>query len=191
MCGTRTAQRRGPGNETGVVTFTDVDPADYRLTEVEFPAGNTAFILACQSNRRDFGGYPFNPFVLTATDGSVDVSLLAGETLTCDWYDVPAAEAVLSVQVYACGSAQPSVAVCDPASGPFLFVLAPVSGEGEAITFETEVDGAARLATGEGSYTLTEVGQQPCAVEATHTDAEGNLQLGAEQEVVVQVFHCD
>jgi hypothetical protein len=173
-----------------VATFGGVGPGDHRLTRVEFPVGGGALILACQSNRRDIGSYPFAPFALVPADGSVRVSLIAGETLVCDWYEAPAEEQGLTVRVYECGSSEPSVEACDAAAEGVRFVLVPVTGEGDPITFDTDETGTAHLMGLDGTYTLSQVGRQPCALESLDLDAEGNLTLDAESETVVRVFNC-
>lgn len=43
----------------------------------------------------------------------------------------------------------------------------------------------------DNTYTLSEVGQQPCAIESADADADGNLALSPERETVANVFHCD
>ena len=78
----------GPGS--GQATFTGIAPGDYHLAEAEFRIGDAAFIMSCDSDRRDFGDYPFTPFANAAADGSVRLTIVEDETLTCDWYDVRA-----------------------------------------------------------------------------------------------------
>lgn len=176
--------------QPGEFVITDLAPGDYRLIEVEFEPDQTAFVLGCMSNQRAFDGYPFDPFAVVSAAGSVRLSLVVGETLACDWYDVPPPNPALSLQVYACGTARPSEENCEPASGQFQFVLAPVDVAGEAIGFTTDADGSVELTNAEGSFQLLEIGPQPCGMTATGTGADGNLALDAEQEVVVQIFHC-
>ena len=177
-------------DEPGVVTFEAMNPEAYRLTEVAFAAGDTAFILSCESDQRSLASYPFSPFALVGTDGSVDLSLVAGETLACDWYHVPALGADVSIQVYECGAAEPSVQTCEPATESAGFVLIPIGDEGEVITFETDASGTFSLEGVRGTFALTEVGEQPCMVSSTAFDDDGNLVLSASGEIAVDVFHC-
>jgi hypothetical protein len=71
-------------------TFSPVAPGEYRLDAVNAPLDGSAFIQSCQSDRRDFNDYLFSPFAIVANDGSVRLSLVGGETVSCDWYVVPA-----------------------------------------------------------------------------------------------------
>ena len=50
---------------------------------------DSAFVQACQSTQRDFDTDLFSPFAVVAGDGSARLWLVAGETLICDWYNVP------------------------------------------------------------------------------------------------------
>ncbi len=176
------------GAKKGEATFTGVASGDYRLTQVDLPTGDTAVILTCRSNRRDFGDYPFAPFALVASDGSVRLSLAVAETLVCDWYNAPGAG--LTVQVYACGNNQPSVEACNPAAERVRFILAPVSSQGNVLQFETDETGVAHLSGLAGAYTLSQVGRQPCAMESTDIDADRNITLSADRQTVVNVFNC-
>lgn len=186
----RRADTAGP--VVGEATFTGVVAGAYRLTELDIPSGGTAFILSCQSNQRTFGDYPLAPFGIVAVDGSVRLSLVAGESLACDWYDVPpdAANVGLTVQVFDCGSAQPSVDACEPATERARFVLAPVSGNGSLVSFETGETGTAHVNDLDGIYTLSQVGRQPCAVQSTGADANGNLAISLDRLTEVNVFNC-
>ena len=148
-----------------------------------------AFVLDCTSNARDFGDSPFFPLTTVGMNGTIGVTVQAGEDLACAWYDVPAAGPGLTVQVYVCGSNQPSLDTCDPATGNFHFVLAPVA-DGDLISFPTDENGAAHVDGLDGTYTLSEVGRQPCAIESADADADGNLALSPERETVANVFHC-
>jgi len=176
------------GAKKGEATFTGLAAGDYHLTEVDLSPGDTAMILTCQSNRRDFGTYPFTPFALVASDGSVRVAMIPGESLVCDWYDVPGAG--LTVQVYACGSNQPSVEACDPAAERVRFILAPVAGPEGVVQLETDDTGIAHVSDLSGAYTLSQIGRQPCGMEASDIDADGNLTLSPDRETVVHVFNC-
>jgi hypothetical protein len=190
-------------DEPGEATFTGVAPGDYDLVEVDFPAGETAFILTCESDRRDWDDYPVRPFALVAADGSVRLSLVAGEILVCDWYDVPeeAEDGVpgeaedggagLTVRVYTCTGDEPSVEACDPATEPVRLALMPVDGEDELVEFQTDETGTAHLSDLEGTYSLGQAGQAPCLVESDDLDDDGNLTLSADRETVVHVFNCE
>jgi hypothetical protein len=164
---------------------------EYLLAEADFGDGEAAFILSCESNRRDFADYSFSPFALVAADGSVRLTLLAGEQLTCDWYNVPGGGEGLTVHVYVCTGDEQSVDACDPAEEPVRFVLTPVDGEGDPISFQTDENGEGHQTGLDGLYTLTQVGQQPCVVESPDVDPDGNLNLSPDRPTVVNVFNCE
>lgn len=180
--------------ESGEATFSSVAPGDYRLAEGGFIIGDAAFVTTCASDRRDFADYPFAPFALAAADGSVRLSLVAGETLVCDWYDILAEgttpAAGLTLQVYDCEGDELSVAACDPAPETVRFVLVPTTGEDQPVVFETDETGTASLSDLAGRFTLSQVGRQPCGIEATEVDADGNLVLGSDRATSVNVFQC-
>ncbi len=184
------ATRSSGDDGVGIATFQGLAAGSYLLTE-RLPEGTAfAFVLGCTSDVRTFAS-PFFPMAMVGIDGMLRISLQADETLTCDWFDVPAPDAPdLTVQVYDCGSAAPSVETCEPATESHRFVLAPVDGEGNPIAFETDGEGVAGLSGFVGTYTLSEVGRQPCAVESDGADGNANLVLGADREVTARVFHC-
>jgi hypothetical protein len=197
--------------------FGGLRAGEYRLTELDLAEGTVAFILTCESTVRDFEDYPYYPFALAAADGSVDLTLVAGETLECAWYNVPpepeddedGQDALpddeaksgnpdedddadydgLQLQVYACEGEEQSVEACDPQSETARYALIPVNG-GDTKTLETDANGQGRVAGLDGVYTLVQVGQQPCVVESPDVDAQGNLSLSAGKETLVRVFNC-
>ena len=178
------------GGARSIVTFGGVTPGDHRLTRVDFPAGGAAFVLSCVSNLRDFAPYLFAPFAVVDGDGSVRLSLVAGETVVCEWYDIAVEQLGLTVRAYACGTSQPSVAACGPATEGVRFVLTPVTGAGAPIPFQTDATGAVNLTGLSGMHTLSEIGRQPCLVESPDLDPNGNLTLATDRETVVNVFNC-
>ena len=180
-----------PVDNTGKVTFANVEVGSYRLSEVDFPAGATAFIQTCTSTGRDLSTYPFQPFAFVDANGSVALSLINGETLECDWYDVPSLSGGngLTIQVYDCGANQPSVANCDKATAPVLLVLAPVT-QGSPQIVQTNDSGFAHVDGLDGNFTLSETGQQPCGVESDDLGADGTLSLSPDRATSVSVFNC-
>lgn len=72
----------------GEARFTGVRAGSYVLTELDMEDGTIAFILTCDSNRRDFDEYPYYPFAVAGPDGAAYLTVVAGETLECDWYNI-------------------------------------------------------------------------------------------------------
>jgi hypothetical protein len=95
------SQASGPSASTGTsgdapqestVGFSELTPGRYTITAAPPPEIAAAFIGACTSDTRDFGDYPFVPFALVGPDGSVVLTLEAGEHLACDWYQIAGAK---------------------------------------------------------------------------------------------------
>ncbi len=127
----------------------------------------------------------------STSNGSVALSLINGETLECDWYDVPSLTGGngITIQVYECGTNQPSVANCDKVTAPVLLVLAPVT-QGSPQIVQTNDSGFAHVDGLDGNFTLSETGQQPCGVESDDLGADGTLSLSPDRATSVSVFNC-
>jgi hypothetical protein len=183
-----------PVDNTGKVTFANVEVGSYRLSEVSFPVDASAFIQTCTSTGRDLSTYPFQPFAVVDADGSVALSLINGETLECDWYDVPSLTGGngLTIQVYECGSGQTSITTvqCEKATSPVLLVLAPVD-QGSPQIVQTNDSGFAHVDGLDGNFTLSETGEQPCRVDSDDLGADGTLSLSPDRATSVSVFNCD
>jgi hypothetical protein len=89
----------GPSASTGTsgdapqeasVAFSGLTAGRYTITAAAPPEIESAFIGACTSDVRDFADYPFAPFAFAGDDGTVALSLAAGEALDCDWYQIAA-----------------------------------------------------------------------------------------------------
>jgi hypothetical protein len=78
----------GDAPQEATVTFSGLAAGRYTAAATAPPEIASAFIGACQSDARDFSGYPFVPFAVAAADGTVVLSLEPGETLACDWYQI-------------------------------------------------------------------------------------------------------
>lgn len=85
---TRATGADGPG----AVVFAGLASGAYRLVERRPTGYAFAFVLGCTSNVRAFEGGPFFPLATVGADGTLGVTVLAGEDLACDWYDVPGEE---------------------------------------------------------------------------------------------------
>lgn len=89
--GNGTDATRTTGDDgAATATFTELVPGAYQLVG-QAPTGlGVAFILDCTSTVRSFDE-PFVPLAIVGPDGTLGVTLQAGEALTCAWYGVPAA----------------------------------------------------------------------------------------------------
>lgn len=86
----RASGQDGPGT----AAFMDLADGTYRLQAL-LPSGTGfAFVLGCESNTRAFDDEVFMPMAMVLPNGTVGLTLQAGEALTCSWYDVQAAPLV-------------------------------------------------------------------------------------------------
>ena len=80
----------GDAPQESTLGFTGLVPGRYTLTATPPPEIAAAFIGSCASDKRSFDDYPFVPFAVVGPDGAVVLTLVSGETLTCDWYQIAA-----------------------------------------------------------------------------------------------------
>jgi hypothetical protein len=92
-------QARGPSAGSGTsgdapqestLGFTGLMPGRYTVTAAAPPEIGAAFVGRCTSDKRSFEDYPFVPFAVANAEGSVVLTLVPGETLACDWYQIAA-----------------------------------------------------------------------------------------------------
>jgi hypothetical protein len=81
----------GPDGD-GTIEFAGLVPGSYHLNQAPVPGIALAFVGACESNLRDFDDVPFFPLAIAGPNGDIGLRLRAGETLQCDWYQVPDAD---------------------------------------------------------------------------------------------------
>ena len=128
--------------------FSPLEAGDYELTET-LPAGVTsAFIGGCNSTGRDFSSYLFKPFARVGSNGKVALTILDGEKLECDWYNVPAkktatAGATVKITVRDCPGQSVNLSQCAPGASGVQFTLTPVGNQGTAATLTTDASGIA------------------------------------------------
>lgn len=79
----------GDAPQQSTVRFTQLTPGRYRVTATAPAEIAGAFVGACASDRRDLAS-PFVPFA-AVVDGAVTLDLQAGETLSCDWFQIAGA----------------------------------------------------------------------------------------------------
>jgi hypothetical protein len=79
----------GDAPQEAVVRFSGLSGGQYRIRATPLPGLGGAFIAKCTSNLRNFDDYPFFPFA-RVIDGAIDIQLLPGEAMACDWYVVAA-----------------------------------------------------------------------------------------------------
>ncbi|MCC6792512.1 MAG: hypothetical protein IT336_12555 [Thermomicrobiales bacterium] len=184
----------------GTVTFRDVDPGDYLLTE-EWPLDEAddlayAFIWGCDSNYQY--AYQFTPYAMIGQQHATRIALSPGEEITCSWYNVPAeheetpvgGDASLTIVKYDCPGSSVNPANCDSASAGVAFELLPVE-EGDAIEVETGLDGTVTVEVAAGSYELIERDDEWCFASSNAFDADGYLTVEPGDAAEVEIYNCE
>lgn len=193
--GTPAMASTGAGGHPATIGFSQLPPGEYRLTLSARDGIAFSYIAQCASDARTFT-YPFSPFAIVEAGGRIDLTLLPGEHLSCDWYNVeaskdgaPAAASALTVTAYDCSGDVFDASLCNPAPGVELLLT------DAATMFEhhlvTGPDGSATF-DGAGAYTLTASGRQPCgfAGDVPVTADALSLTLDPAHPIAIQIFYC-
>jgi len=178
----------------GTVTFKDLKPGNYLLQET-FPENTeNAFIWTCESDVRVLN-YPFAPFARIDASGTLRVSLVAGETLSCDWYNVPSPEednsgdVELNVTLLHCASGQIPSSACDPADEGTGVSFTAVSGSDDPIDVEVDADGKASTSVPAGEYDV-DADQAICFADSDAITADGTLDLTGDGPIDITLYIC-
>lgn len=177
----------------GTVTFDDLRAGSYLLRE-EYPERTeAAFVWSCESDVRIFD-YPFTPFARIDSTGTIQVSLVAGETLVCSWYNVPSPDAEgevdVAISVAQCPAGAVNPSACDEPVGEGVGVsLTLTSGEGEPIDLETDEEGVASGAVPEGEYDI-DADEAICLGDSDAFTGAGTLELMAGEPVEIFLGLC-
>jgi hypothetical protein len=173
----------------GRVEFAGLEAGSYLLTEALPEDTWLAFIYTCESDQRQFQEEnPFAPFAYAGPDGRIGVVLVPGETLECDWHNVPDLQSTVTITSHACEGEVIILSTCEISPKGVAFTLSPLD-EGEPIQLLTAEDGTATTEA-EGVYQLVEEGAEWCFVESEAMDAEGNVTIGPGEQVNVSVYNC-
>jgi hypothetical protein len=179
----------------GTVTFKDLKAGSYLLAET-YPEGvHEAFVWSCDSDGRSFN-YPFTPFASVGERGTISIALIAGETVTCSWFDVPSPSASqstgavdLSITVLECSGQAINPNACDPAgAGIDIDLLANASGTDATLT--TNDDGIALGSVDAGDYDIS-TESSVCFSESDLFTADGTLDLTSVNSADVTLYLCD
>ncbi|CAN5794724.1 hypothetical protein BH23CHL4_BH23CHL4_26710 [soil metagenome] len=114
--------------------------------------------------------------------------LVAGETLECDWYNVPEPPGTVTITKYWCAGEVVIPSTCEIYTEGIAFTLLPL-GEGEDISLLTGEDGAV-TAEVEGIYEIIEEGFEWCFAKSDAVDAEGNFTIEPGDQVTVDIYNC-
>lgn len=77
----------GDAPQRATVRFSGLGGGHYRIRATAPANVGGAFIARCTSDLRTFDSYPFFPFA-QVIDSAIDLELLPGESMSCDWYAV-------------------------------------------------------------------------------------------------------
>lgn len=173
----------------GKATFSNLKPGDFQLAET-MPSGvSAAFIGSCDSTARDLSSYPFTPFASIGANGKLRLTLQAGETLDCRWYNVPDKQnATVTITVRQCPGQSAVQSQCTAAGAGIQFTLTP-NGAGKALTLTTDDSGVAKSPAAQGTYRLEELGTNWCLADSSAFDENAALVVGSDP-VDVAIYNC-
>ena len=187
----------GTGGAPSTISFTDLTPGDYRLTQQTPDSIGLSYISQCTSSVRTFD-YPFTPFAIIEPGGRLNVSLLPGEQLSCDWFNVqatpadPAETAALTITAYSCSGDVIGPGMCDIAPD-VTFTIVDAAGKPQQLT--TGADGIVTF-DGTGAYQLSPTSELPnrnfCAFEPydTVSISDGSLTLDPANPIAIDAYYC-
>ena len=175
----------------GTVTFDDLKAGNYLLQET-YPEGvENAFIWSCTSDVRVFN-YPFAPFARIDASGTLKFNVVAGETMECDWYNVPTPTddgVAVAITVLECTNGQVPSSACDPAEEGTGVSLTSVSGDEDPIDIETDADGLAEGNVPADEYEV-DADQAICFADSDAITADGTLDVSGPDPVELTVYIC-
>lgn len=185
----------GTGGAPATISFTDLTPGDYRLTQETPDTIALSYISQCTSTARAFD-YPFSPFAIIEPGGRLNLELMPGEQLTCDWYNIqagqsqPADAAALTITAYSCDGDVIGADICDLAP-KVDFTIVGAAGDSELLT--TGPDGTVTF-DGSGDYQLTPVSELPdrvfCAFEPYDAISNGAVALDPAAPIALDAYYC-
>ncbi len=183
-------------NGAGEVTFTDLAPGDYVVTEL--PPGSVhvaVYVVACSS-----GGASF-PFTYDDSTGlRINLSLDSGDAVTCAWYNVPPGKPApteggsITIFKYLCQGKSANdydwFNDCQLWGDGADFAL--LDARGNTLATGT-TDNAGKLVFAglkDGSYGLDETSGDWCHAEADRVDSRGAVIVADKGNTDVFIFNC-
>ena len=123
-----------------------------------------AYVTECRSDVRSFSS-PLSPFTVIEPEGRVNVELLPGEDLECDWYNIlQDTPGTITLIKYWCQGNVVNAENCEIFIGGIAFTLIPQDG-GEEIPLLTGNDGMATTEA-EGVYEVVEDDFEWCSAQS-------------------------
>ena len=182
----------GTGGSPATVAFSNLVSGDYRLTQQAPDTIALSYIAQCTSNVREFD-YPFTPFAIIEPNGRLNIELLPGEQLACDWYNILVSEqesaTTLTVTVYSCSGDVIDPELCDLAPNVDL----RLSGPSAEIIIATDANGVATF-DGVGTFQIEPVSDLDdrvfCSFLTGSGDAAGTLTLDPASPLTLDAYYC-
>ena len=180
----------------GVVTFTDLDPGNYTITETPPNGVNVAvYVVVCTRNGNNVD-FQYDD----ATGLRIKVNIPNGADVVCDWYNVPpakqapAGQGSITVIKFLCQGRTNNKYdwenECDSYGAGASFDLTAVS-TGKGTTGSTGNNGKLTFSgLSNGAYELDETSGDWCHAEADHVDASGNVLVQSAGNTNVYVYNC-
>ncbi len=181
---------------SGEVTFTDLSPGDYVVTEVPPDGVHVAvYVVSCSS-----GGTSF-PFTYDDSTGlRIDLTLDSGDAVTCAWYNVPPGQPApaeggsITIFKYLCQGKSSNdydwFNECQLWGEGADFAL--LDARGNTLATGT-TDGSGKLVFSgldDGSYGLDETSGDWCHAEADRVDSRGAVIVADAGNTDVFIFNC-
>lgn len=184
------AASTGTGGAPSTISFGNLQPGRYVVTEEQPGNVDFAFVLSCTSDQRTFV-YPFSPFAIVEPDGRLPVELVAGEDLECDWFDVlaPPQNGIVTLTKFWCPGELVNFDACERYTEGIGFTLVPVDGVGDEISIVTGPDGTVTFEAA-GVFDVTEEGYEWCFAESDSLNADGSLTVNAGQAASITIYNC-
>ena len=182
----------GTGGHPATISFTELAAGDYRLMQQTPESIALAYVAQCTSNVRTFD-YPFSPFAIIESHGRLNIQLLPGEQLACDWYNVLAPEKQsadsLTVTVYSCDGDIIDPELCDLAPDVEFRLFSP-SAE---IVLTSDADGIATF-DGQGEFQMEPVSELDdrvfCGFQTSTDQVTGPLTLDPANPIAFDAYYC-
>jgi hypothetical protein len=169
---------------------------------------NTGFVLSCESDLREFA-YPFIPFARIDETGSIKIDIVAPETLTCQWFNIPHSDddepelsvddgsseeagpldTGMSVTVFDCPQV-PNPASCDVMTDAVSISIVARDGSGNDQVSRTDLRGSASFELESGTYRI-ETDPAFCFVQSSSSDENDDLVVSVGEVTEVHIFICD
>jgi hypothetical protein len=187
-----TSASTGSGGKPATISFSNLASGDFRLQQTTPETVALSYVATCTSNVRSFD-YPFSPFAIIEPQGRLNIQLLPGEQLTCDWYNILAPEQetsnTLTVTIYSCNGDIIDPELCDRAADVDLRLFSPsaelriTSGANGIATFD-----------GAGTYQIEPVSiledRVFCGFHTDTGEQVDSLTLDPANPLTVDAYYC-